>query len=201
MSLRLVAIVAIAAAVVAAVTAPDEASPVFADFYGGVANVPREELLEKDGRVIVNGGEFVTYTTQDGSFVVRGLPEGTHLLDIDLGNYLFPQVRLRVSRGRDNNARVRAIMNDGGEAAFTGGEASDAPVLVPAVSRQQWFVPREEYSLAGLVKNPMILMMLFTVGLMALMKLMPQEELKQQMKEMQQQVDQSKAALTSKKGN
>lgn len=136
-----------------------------------------------------------TITKADGTFIFRQVPEGVYMLLAEFAHLQFPLLRVSVIETRTGTLRIRATVNDGTQQSVEGDGTFDAPLELTAVGRHVYFVPREEFSVLSLFKNPMILMMVVSFGLMGLMKLVPQEELKQQMKEMNKQVQESKQQL------
>lgn len=82
------------------------------DYHGQLIDVPREALAKQSARVVINGGEFATYTTDDGSFTLHSLPVGSHLAEVSLAGYRFPGLRIDVS---GKKGRVQTTVNDGSQ--------------------------------------------------------------------------------------
>eukprot|EP00667_Euglena_gracilis_P015897 EG_transcript_16558 len=139
--------------------------------------IPRE-VINRGAEIIVDGGEQVTFFRGDGSFEIHGLPPGTHLLDFNVPRFVFPQVRVDLSRKK--KGKVRASVAEDGKV-----ETIKYPLLLEPKAVAQFFVPREEYSMMGMLKNPMVIMML-VFGAMAF--LMPRLTDPEQMKEQMQQM-------------
>jgi hypothetical protein len=96
---------------VATTAAADKPQAVdYVDYHGQLTDVPREALGKQSARVMVNGGELATYTTEDGSFTLHNLPVGSHLVDISLAGFRFPALRVDVS---GKKGRVQTMVNDG----------------------------------------------------------------------------------------
>ena len=104
----------------------------------------------------------------DGTFVVRDAPAGTHVLRVRAVGLTYPPVEVRV-RGRDESGDEGS---ESGEVEVEATYAEDRSVmletkplrLVP-VSRAEYFEPASSVSLAGLMKNPMALMVIMSVFL------------------------------------
>ena len=104
----------------------------------------------------------------DGTFVVRDAPAGTHVLRVRAVGLTYPPVEVRV-RGRDESGDESS---ESGEVEVEATYAEDRSVmletkplrLVP-VSRAEYFEPASSVSLAGLMKNPMALMVIMSVFL------------------------------------
>ena len=134
-------------------------------------------------RITLNNAEYTTYSRADGSFVIYNVPPGIHQLDIHSNIYHFGQIKIQLLEESMDTPKCL-------EYAYPG--ASKQPAKYPLVlyphATYQYFEPRRGFSLFGLFKNPMVLMMLFSVGLMVMMPKMmegldPKEKarMKQQM--------------------
>lgn len=131
----------------------------------------------------------------DGFFAFHQVPEGVYMLTAEFAHLVFPTIRVSVIPARNGALRIRALVNDGTQAIIDADGTATSPINVVALGRHSYFVPREEVSVFSFLKNPMIIMMLVSVGMMGLMKLVPQDELRKQMKDMNDQVQQSKETL------
>eukprot|EP00668_Euglena_longa_P001952 GGOE01002277.1.p1 GENE.GGOE01002277.1~~GGOE01002277.1.p1 ORF type:complete len:268 (+),score=46.66 GGOE01002277.1:732-1535(+) len=137
-----------------------------------------KEIINKGAEVIVDGGERVCFFRGDGSFEIHGLEAGTHLLDFNVPQHVFPQVRVDMSRKK--KGKVRASIAEDGKV-----ETIKYPLLLEPKAKAQYFVPREEYSMMGMLKNPMVIMMLVFGGMAFLMpRLADPEQMKEQMQQM-----------------
>eukprot|EP00993_Chasmostoma_nieuportense_P004544 NODE_5208_length_684_cov_124.535009_g5045_i0.p1 GENE.NODE_5208_length_684_cov_124.535009_g5045_i0~~NODE_5208_length_684_cov_124.535009_g5045_i0.p1 ORF type:complete len:207 (+),score=49.84 NODE_5208_length_684_cov_124.535009_g5045_i0:55-621(+) len=140
----------------------------------GIIKLPKP-VLQKGVRVIVDGGATV-YVYFNGTYRISALAPGPHLLAFDAPGYVFPQVRVDVSK--KNAGRIRAIVLDE-ELAHRPGNA----LLLEPKGVAEYFVAREEYNMFGILKNPMVIMMLIAFGGAFLLPKMADPE---QMKEMSQ---------------
>lgn len=136
-----------------------------------------------------------TVGNDNGVFVLHQVPEGVYMLTVEFAHLVFPSIRVSVIPSRNGQLRIRALVNDGTQAVIDADGTAENPIQIVALGRHSYFVPREEINIMSFFKNPMIIMMVVSVGMMGLMKLVPQDELRQQMKEMNQQVQQSKETL------
>uniref|UniRef100_A0A7S1J7N9 ER membrane protein complex subunit 7 beta-sandwich domain-containing protein n=1 Tax=Eutreptiella gymnastica TaxID=73025 RepID=A0A7S1J7N9_9EUGL len=159
--------------------ASDELVEVDLDYQNieGRVLLPRD-VIRNGARIILNGGERFAYVQNDGSFEMPMVPTGSHLLDFDVPNFVFNQVRIDMSKKK--RGKIRATVSESGRI-----ETVAYPLLMEPKSKATYFVPREEYNMSGILKNPMLLMMIF-FGVMAfaLPKMADPEEMKAQMKEM-----------------
>jgi hypothetical protein len=136
-----------------------------------------------DTLVVLSGGAYSAMPRQDGSFVFHSVAAGTYLLEVYDTQRTWPTVRIEVPAG-------------GGVLATQTHDRKQMllPIkLEPVLSKPQFFEKREGFKWSSLLMNPMMLMMLFTGGIMfvmpKMMANMDPEELKK-MQEMQSQQSQ-----------
>lgn len=127
-------------------------------------------------RVSLNAGEQLTYSRLDGTFAFYNVPPGVHLVDVHSHTLLFSQIKIQLLE--DSMAAPKCI-----EYAYPG--ASKQPISHPLVltahARYEYFETRPGFTVFSLLRNPMLLMMLFSVGLMYVMpKLMENLEPEEQ---------------------
>ncbi|KAG2691447.1 hypothetical protein I3843_08G010000 [Carya illinoinensis] len=132
-------------------------------------------------KVILNGGQRVTFLRPDGYFSFHNVPAGTHLIEVDAIGYFFSPVRVDVSAR--NPGKVQATLTENRRGL-------NELVLEP-LREEQYYEIREPFSIMSLVKSPMGLMMGFMVVVMFLMpKLMENmdpEEMRRAQEEMRSQ--------------
>mmetsp|Transcript_3262 Transcript_3262/g.6774 ORF Transcript_3262/g.6774 Transcript_3262/m.6774 type:complete len:215 (-) Transcript_3262:249-893(-) len=138
-------------------------------------------------KITLNNGEFTTYSRTDGSFVIYDVGPGIHQLDIDSKLYHFPQVKIQLLE--DSMDAPKCL-----EYAYPGAtkRALKYPLVINPKGTYQYFEAKKGFSIFGLLRNPMVMMMLFSVGLMVAMPYMmeglePEEKarMKEQMKNQQ----------------
>ena len=177
--------------------------------HGVLADVRGLDLTT--ARVIADGGKYVSPVDDKASFVFPALPVGSHVLEVSVGDAVFPPVRIDVMAEPN---RYRAYVNDGSERllvnAATESNAADAAaaagtsyprIVLHPVGRLSYFVPREGFSVMSILKNPMVLMMVFSLGMVYVMPLIAdQDEMRAQMKDMQKTLNQAQggAAVPNK---
>ncbi|EEC42880.1 predicted protein, partial [Phaeodactylum tricornutum CCAP 1055/1] len=134
-------------------------------------------------RISLNQGEFSTYSQTDGSFKLHSIPPGIHALDVLSTTHHFSQIKIQLVEGDMDNPKCL-------EYAYPGASKKPAsyPVVLKAIATYDYFEPRRGFSVFSMLKNPMFLMMAFSVGLMFLMPKMMEglepeerERMKQQM--------------------
>ncbi|EFJ36683.1 hypothetical protein SELMODRAFT_77297, partial [Selaginella moellendorffii] len=115
-------------------------------------------------KLLLNGGEKITFPLKNGYFAFQGIPAGTHLIEVSAPGFFFSPLRVDVSARL--HGQVRASR-----------------------SRPEEFSPkREPFSVLGLLKSPMGLMVAFMlIAVVVLPKLMDNidpEEMKKIQEEM-----------------
>ena len=158
---------------------------------GGIEFYPVEGKLRMRGsatlpattEVVLNGGEYRTYTRPDGSFVFHDVKPGVYLLDVLSIEYIFSQVKLNLPTAVESGIRCL-------EYRYPGAAKQPIPYpleLVPHV-KQAYFEVRETPGLHTLFRNPMMLMLLFTGAVVVLMPKMMDNMDPEEMKKMQEQM-------------
>ncbi|KAK6119456.1 hypothetical protein DH2020_046809 [Rehmannia glutinosa] len=126
-------------------------------------------------KVILNGGQKVTFLRPDGYFSFHNVPAGTHLIEVAAIGYFFSPVRVDVSAR--NPGKVQA--------ALTENRRVLTELVLEPLREEQYYEIREPFSPMSLLKSPMGLMIGFMAIVMFLMpKLVDAEELKRAQEEM-----------------
>ena len=138
-------------------------------------------------KITLNHGEYTTYTQADGSFVVYDVGPGIHQIDIDSKTYHYPQVKIQLLEDSMDAPNCLEYAHPGAAK-----RAIKYPLVITPKGAYQFFEAKKGFSLFSLLRNPMVLMMLFSVGLMVAMPYMmegldPEEKarMKEQMKNQQ----------------
>ncbi|KAI7753800.1 hypothetical protein M8C21_022236 [Ambrosia artemisiifolia] len=63
-----------------------------------------------NAKVILNGGQQVTFLKPDGYFSFHNVPAGTHLIEVDVIGYFFSPIRVDVSAR--NPGKVQAALTE-----------------------------------------------------------------------------------------
>mmetsp|Transcript_24798 Transcript_24798/g.59819 ORF Transcript_24798/g.59819 Transcript_24798/m.59819 type:complete len:255 (-) Transcript_24798:410-1174(-) len=153
---------------------------------------PDPDTTINSTRITLNDGStHSTYTQVDGSFVFHRVPPGVHLLDVQSREHHFSQVKIQLLD--DSMDSPKCI-----EYAYPGApkQAIPHPLELVAHASYEYYEPRQGFSLASIFKNPMMLMMLVSVGGMVLMPKMMEgldpDQKEQMQKQMAMQQDPSK---------
>ncbi|TPP51959.1 hypothetical protein CGC20_4880 [Leishmania donovani] len=141
------------------------------------------------GSVLLYNGQhrFVVPTARDGSFSVYKLPYGTYILQAEYHYFMFPTVRVEVmyrDTGDDQKETfIRTSANDYPVRHLEGsGLDEESPAVIPFSGYHNYYIPRQQMDIVSLLKSPMVIMLLVSVSLMGLMKLFPEEEIRESQK-------------------
>lgn len=139
----------------------------------------------------LNHGEYTTYSSNDGSFVIYNVKPGTHQIDIHSSAFHFGQVKVQLLEESMDTPKCL-------EYAYPGATKNSIPypLELTAHASYEYFEPRKGFSIFAIFKNPMFMMMLFSVGIMFLMPKMMEgldpEEKERMKQQMEMQKDPSK---------
>ncbi|RNE99688.1 C15orf24 protein [Trypanosoma rangeli] len=182
------------------VAAQQEQHPTTPAYYGRLSIHPnffhhadaRNPLWHVQGGEVVlsNGAHLIRVPTQtDGSFVVHNIPHGSYHLHAEYANFIYPTVRVDVTQKTAQGVTrliIRTYTNDGTMVPVQGTGLDDSsPAIIPHVGVHEYYVPREQYSLWNFLTNPMLLLMVFSMVMIGVMQLMPEEDRKESAREMQ----------------
>ncbi|KIK71201.1 hypothetical protein GYMLUDRAFT_33341 [Collybiopsis luxurians FD-317 M1] len=147
-------------------------------------------------KVVLDNEDFSGGVLKNGSFLIPNVPSGTYLLSVISHDYLFDQLRVDVT---DSNVEVRSYI-PGTPMNPSSPVILPYPIRLAARQKLNYFVPLESFDVMGMLKNPMILMMVFAGGLVLgmpyLMKNLDPESL-EELKREQAKMSQAQSALTS----
>lgn len=148
---------------------PIRCSAAAADTSQPTATIKGTLLLPDDTpvnntRVALNAGEQLTYSRLDGTFAFYNVPPGVHLVDVYSHELMFSQVKIQLLK--ESMDTPKCI-----EYAYPGANKQPVPhpLVLTAHAKYEYFTQRPGFSVLSLLKNPMLLLMLFSVGLMYLM--------------------------------
>lgn len=94
-----------------------------------------------------SGRQLTTFVKRDGSFVVHGIPSGTHLLSIDSPTYMFPN--LRVDIGPQRNGIPTVVLADDDTVKLP------EPLVIRPAALASYFDERKPLNVIGFLKSPM----------------------------------------------
>eukprot|EP01006_Ploeotia_vitrea_P028606 TRINITY_DN61276_c0_g1_i1.p1 TRINITY_DN61276_c0_g1~~TRINITY_DN61276_c0_g1_i1.p1 ORF type:complete len:210 (+),score=14.61 TRINITY_DN61276_c0_g1_i1:86-715(+) len=153
--------------------------PIQSDIEGRVL-VGQDVLRRGNARVIINGGEKVVYIAGDGTFLVHAMPPGSHILDFHVGDLIFSQIRVDVSKRTRGKVRANALT------PRLQSEHVNYPLMLEPLGTSKYFIPREGGQLMGMLKSPMGIMLIVTAVCLLILPKMNTEELQEMMKNPQE---------------
>ena len=112
-------------------------------------------------RITLNNGEYSTYSRSDGSFSIFHVGPGVHQLDVHNSEYMFGQVKIQVLEEMLSDEEPPKCI----EYAYPGAAkmATKYPLELMPHAKYQYFEKKRGFSLFGLLKNPMVLLMAVSV--------------------------------------
>ncbi|KAH9486758.1 ER membrane protein complex subunit 7-like protein [Psilocybe cubensis] len=107
-------------------------------------------------KVSLNEGILTGGITRNGEFTIPDVPWGTYILTILAHDYYFDQVRIDVSNSTSPEVRpyVAGTPMDPPSTIFL-----PYPISLTPREKYVYFVPPERFNLAGMLANPMMLLM------------------------------------------
>jgi ER membrane protein complex subunit 7 len=139
-------------------------------------------------RVIVNHGEYTTYSRRDGNFTIHGITPGIYLIDVHSPTYHFSQVKCLFKPGAVSDGKpVFSCL----EYLYPGApkQAVENMLVLNALATYEYFEVKRGFSVFSILKNPMVLLMAFTVGFMYLMPMMMENLEPEERERMQKQME------------
>ncbi|CAG9563730.1 unnamed protein product [Danaus chrysippus] len=130
-----------------------------------------------DTRIHVNGGEYIGFIKDDGSFTIHNVPSGSYVVEIINPDYMYEPVRVEInSKGKYRARKVNYIQTS---------QVIQVPypLRMKALAKFRYFQVREQWRLTDFLFNPMIIMMVLPLLLiMILPKMMNDPETKEDLK-------------------
>jgi ER membrane protein complex subunit 7 len=132
-----------------------------------------------DTRIHVNGGEYIAFIRDDGTFVVHNVPSGSYVVEIIHPDYMYEPVRVEInSKGKYRARKVNYIQTS---------QVIQVPypLRMKPHSKLRYFQVREQWRLTDFLFNPMVIMMVLPLLLiMILPKMMNDPETKEDLARM-----------------
>lgn len=164
----------------------DNALAVRTDLEGRL-EFPNGAPFNLTAQIMLNNGEYQTFSRRDGSFIIFDVPPGIHQLDIHSKAFHFGQVKIQLLEESMDAPKCLEYLYPGANKRVI-----KYPLVLNPKGTYQYFEMKRGFSLLALFKNPMVIMMLFSVGMMVMLPKMmegldPEEKarMKEQMKNQQ----------------
>ena len=129
----------------------------------GQVRLPRAGSKFLNARILLNGGESVGLIRADGSFQMSHIAAGrSYTLDVAMPEYQFPTVRVDISNKTGQKGKMKAsIASSKAKVAY--------PLVLRPTVKTEYFQKREPVNIFGMLKSPMVIMMLVTVVMVVVM--------------------------------
>ena len=152
----------------------------------GQLQFPDKRPFNITTRITLNHGEYSTYSRVDGGFEFYDVQPGIHVLDVLSTVFHFSQVKIQLLEDEMENPKCLEYFYPGAKK-----HPVTHPLELKALATYEYFEERKGFSIMSILKNPMIMMMLVSVGLMFMMPKMMEgldpEEREQMKKQMEMQ--------------
>ncbi|KAF8203043.1 hypothetical protein BJ912DRAFT_920251 [Pholiota molesta] len=121
----------------------------------------------RQAKASLDNGILSSGIMRDGSFIIPHVPDGTHVLSIISHDYYFDQLRIDVNNS-EPSVEVRPFL-PGTPLNPPSTLLLPYPIVLTPRERYVYFVPPERFNLAGMLSNPMMLLMVGGAGMMLAM--------------------------------
>jgi len=154
----------------------------------GHLQFPNKSPFNVTTKISLDNSKYMTYSRADGSFVFFDVPPGVHQLDVHSPTHHFGQIKILLQEESMDAPKCL-------EYAYPGAAklAVTYPLVLTPHATYDYFEPEKGFSIFSLLKNPMVLMMLVSAGIMLgmpkLMEGLDPEEKEQMRKQMQAQTN------------
>lgn len=129
-------------------------------------------------RIHVNGGEYLGFVKEDGTFAVHNVPAGSYIVEVLNAQLTYEPVRVEInSKGKLRARRLNHIQ-------ISQVIQVPYPLRFKPLGYTKYFQVREQWMITDFLFNPMILMMFLPLVLvMALPKMMNDPETKKELEQ------------------
>ncbi|KAM3308505.1 ER membrane protein complex subunit 7 [Capsicum chacoense] len=138
-------------------------------------------------KVILNGGQIVTFLRPNGYFSFHNVSAGTHLIEVTAIGYFFSPVRVDVS------ARNPGMV----QAALTENRRSLIELVLEPLSEEQYYELKEPFTIMSLVKSPIGMMFGFMLFVMFVMPKLAENVDPEEIKRTQEEIMRGQGSLSS----
>lgn len=154
----------------------------------GRLQYPDKTPFNTTTRITVNHGEYTTYSRSDGNFTIHDITPGIYLIDVNSPTYHFSQVKClfkpeAVNEGKPVFSCLEYLYPGAPKQAVT------SMLVLNALATYEYFEVKRGFSILSMLKNPMVLMMAFTAGMMFLMPKMMEGMEPEERERMQKQME------------
>lgn len=137
-----------------------------------------QQNWQTNTKIHVNGGRYLGFVKEDGSFVVHNISPGSYILEAVNSEYVYEPVRVEInSKGKFRARKVNHIQTSQViQIAY--------PLRLKPLGRTKYFQVREQWRITDFLFNPMILMMVLPLLIiMVLPRMLNDPETKKEMEQ------------------
>lgn len=157
-----------------------------------VLPLSRQDLTETTLKLSTSSEKFTTFLKQDGSFVFNNLTQGeAYALEIESVPIVADAV-YRVDVVNEHDVQIHKVLK--GQKFDDIGPKVDTPFKITVV-RPTYVIPREEFSVISMLKNPMMLMSLASLVMVFVLPKLTENLDPDTLQEIQENQKQSNAAM------
>lgn len=142
-------------------------------------------------RVTLNDGEYNTYTDLNGNFTFYRVVPGIHVLDVHDHYLSYSQVKIQLLEEDMGSPKCIEYVYFGAEK-----HVISHPLELTANAKFQYFEKRASLSWAFIFRNPMVMIMIMSVGMMYVMPKMMANMDDGQKEQMKKQMEMQKTMTT-----
>ncbi|GFZ42763.1 hypothetical protein JCM24511_00481 [Saitozyma sp. JCM 24511] len=124
--------------------------------------LPGPQALSPSSKISLDHGARHAFVRQDGSFEISDVPEGEHVLTPDVPGYSVSPLLVTVLA---SSLHVQAHFPSR-QALPPSSPSLPYPIQLHAIVREDYYHTAVGMNILGMLKNPMVLMMLFSAGMM-----------------------------------
>lgn len=103
-----------------------------------------------DTSILVNGGEYKGFLKADGTFVVTGIPSGSHVVEVAAANYDFERYRVDITKAGKIRARRLNFLQPNAV------QVVPYPLRFVSTKQASFFEIREQWKITDALFNPMV---------------------------------------------
>ena len=136
-------------------------------------------------RIVLNGGEYQTFPSKDGTFRFQDIPSGIYLLEIFHRDLVYSTYKINIPSSKENSNTHTNIQIV--EYKYPGAPKlpSKYPIEALPVAGAFYFEERPRFSLWSILSSGMMLPMILLLCMFLLPKMVDQDALKQAQEEQQ----------------
>jgi len=129
-------------------------------------------------QVVVNGGEHIGLLREDGTFIVQGIPSGSHVVEVLHSQLHYESTRVDITTKGKIRARKVNHLQPSQVSHVT------YPLRFTPLGAYRYFQAREQWRITDILLSPMVLMMILPLVLIVILpKMMSDPETRREMEQ------------------